>query len=265
MWKTLASFFRSKGDIVLAAASSGIASLLLPGGRTAHSKFKIPVPTLENSTCNIDGDSDHWELFKQTKLFIWDEAPMCHKYCFETLDRTLQDVMSEFGNSDKIFGGKVVVFGGDFRQILPVIPRGTRSDIVHSSINASHIWNKCEVLTLTRNMRLNNALQGSDSQEVEKFSKWILKVGEGKLSEPNDGNAEIDIPPDLLIPKSDNPVKSIVDSTYPNFLENYKDVTYLDSRAILASTIEVVDEVNDHMLNMMPGNFLKLIKAVITI
>jgi hypothetical protein len=114
-------------------------------------------------------------------------------------------------------------------------------------------------------MRLNNALQGSDSQEVEKFSKWILKVGEGKLSEPNDGNAEIDIPPDLLIPNSDHPVKSIVDSTYPNFLENYKDVTYLDSRAILASTIEVVDEVNDHMLNMMPGNFLKLIKAVITI
>jgi ATP-dependent DNA helicase PIF1 len=40
-------------------------------------------------------------------------------------------------NSESIFGGKVVVFGGDFRQILPVVPRGTRSDIVHSSINAS--------------------------------------------------------------------------------------------------------------------------------
>jgi hypothetical protein len=27
---------------------------------------------------------------------------------------------------DMLFGGKVVVMGGDFRQILHVIPRGTR-------------------------------------------------------------------------------------------------------------------------------------------
>ena len=49
MWRTLSAAFRSEGKIVLTVASSGIASLLLPGGRTAHSKFKIPVPTLDNS------------------------------------------------------------------------------------------------------------------------------------------------------------------------------------------------------------------------
>jgi ATP-dependent DNA helicase PIF1 len=53
MWRTLASYLRSRGEIVLTVASSGIASLLLPGGRTAHSKFKIPVPTMDNSTCEI--------------------------------------------------------------------------------------------------------------------------------------------------------------------------------------------------------------------
>lgn len=53
MWKTLASALRSHGHIVLTVISSGIASLLLLGGRTARSKFAIPVPTLENSTCNI--------------------------------------------------------------------------------------------------------------------------------------------------------------------------------------------------------------------
>ena len=53
MCKTLVVALRSKGDIVLTFASSGIASLLLPNGITAHSKFSIPVPTLENSTCNI--------------------------------------------------------------------------------------------------------------------------------------------------------------------------------------------------------------------
>jgi ATP-dependent DNA helicase PIF1 len=154
MWRTLASALRSKGEIVLTVASSGIASLLLPGGRTAHSKFKIPVPTFENSTCNINGESDHAELLRQTKLIIWDEAPMCHKYTFETLDRTLRDVVKDEEDKNKIFGGKVVVFGGDFRQILPVIPRGSRSDIVHASINASKIWDHCQVLTLTKNMRL---------------------------------------------------------------------------------------------------------------
>jgi ATP-dependent DNA helicase PIF1 len=43
---------------------------LLPGGRTAHSKFKIPVPTLENSTCNIDHSDELAGLLKQTKLII---------------------------------------------------------------------------------------------------------------------------------------------------------------------------------------------------
>jgi ATP-dependent DNA helicase PIF1 len=80
-----------------------------------------------------------------------DEAPMTHKFCFEALDKFLKDIMS---NSDvpstEIFGGKVVVFGGDFRQILLVIPRGTQSDIVHASLNASYIWNHCTVLKLTK-------------------------------------------------------------------------------------------------------------------
>lgn len=87
-------------------ATSGIASLLLPGGRTAHSKFKIPVPTLDNSTCKIDHDSDLAELLRQTKLIIWDEAPMAHKYTFECLDRTLKDITSTPDKKyDTIFWG----------------------------------------------------------------------------------------------------------------------------------------------------------------
>jgi hypothetical protein len=47
----------------------------------------------------------------ETCLIIWDEALMTNKQCFEALDRSLRDILSEIDNklSDKPFGGKVVV------------------------------------------------------------------------------------------------------------------------------------------------------------
>ena len=156
VWKTLASALRSKGDIVLTVASSGIASLLLLGGRTAHSKFAIHVPTLQNSTCNVNRGSELAKLLKVSKLIIWDEALMAHKFCFEALDKSLRDIMSSSSHAQSPFGGKVVVFGDDFRQILPVIPRGSRYDIVNASINSSYLWQYCQLLKLTKNMRLQS-------------------------------------------------------------------------------------------------------------
>lgn len=107
---------------------------------------------------------------------------MTHKHCFEALNRKLRDIMGNNPNSNSIFGGKVIVFGGDFRQILHVVPRGTRSDIVHSSLNASYIWNDCEALTLARNMRYQSGPNPTENHEIEQFSKWLLNIGEAKLS-----------------------------------------------------------------------------------
>ena len=256
MWQTLASALRSRHEIVLTVATGGIASLLLPGGRTAHSKFKIPVPTFENSTCKIDHDTDMADLLHQTKLIILDEAPMAHRYTFECLDRTLIDIMGDKENKcDAIFRGKVIVFGGDFRQILPVIPRGGRSDIVHATINASYIWDHCQVITLTKNMRLKAGSNSLENKEIQEFSEWLLSVGEGKVGEPNDGFAEISIPKDILIMDFQDPIHAIVQSTYPFFLEKFQSYEYLKSIAILASTIEVVDQINNYVLSLMSGMF----------
>ncbi|XP_058775184.1 uncharacterized protein LOC131649437 [Vicia villosa] len=183
MWRTLLSALRSERKICITVASSGIASLLLPGGRTAHSKFKIPVPTLDNSTCNIDKNTEHAQLLQATDVIIWDEAPMAHKNCFEALDKTLKDLLNQNGISGRIFGGKVVVFGGDFRQILPVVPRASRSDIGHASIFSSYVWDHCKVLTQTRNMRHKNDKGNNNSNEIAEFSKWILDVGDGEEKE----------------------------------------------------------------------------------
>ncbi|KAL3622937.1 hypothetical protein CASFOL_033237 [Castilleja foliolosa] len=83
MWRTPSAELRSKGHIVLNVASSGIASLLLPGGRTAHSRFGIPLNPHEGSDCNIRKGTPLADLLILCKLIIWDEAPMIHKHCFE--------------------------------------------------------------------------------------------------------------------------------------------------------------------------------------
>ena len=51
--ETLLASIRSKGDIAIACAFSGIAALLLEGGRTLHSRFKLPLEIHEGSVSNI--------------------------------------------------------------------------------------------------------------------------------------------------------------------------------------------------------------------
>ena len=80
VWRTLSAFIRSKGDIVRNVVSSGIASLLLPNGRTTHSRFRITLNINEYSTHNIKQGSAHARLLSKAKLIIWDEAPMLSKY-----------------------------------------------------------------------------------------------------------------------------------------------------------------------------------------
>ena len=78
-------------------------------------------------------------LLQVARLIIWDEAPMTHRHAFEAVDRTLRDLMKAVDPllEEKPFGGKVVVFGGDFRQILPVVIKGSREDIVGSYLQRS--------------------------------------------------------------------------------------------------------------------------------
>ncbi|XP_076901113.1 uncharacterized protein LOC143555455 [Bidens hawaiensis] len=55
---------------------------------------------------------------------------MTHKHAFEAFDRALRDMLGQNGNmnNERPFGGKFVVFGGDFRQSLPVVQGDTRNN-----------------------------------------------------------------------------------------------------------------------------------------
>ncbi|GJU22456.1 ATP-dependent DNA helicase PIF1-like protein [Tanacetum coccineum] len=201
------------GRIVYSTPASGIASLLLLAGRTAHSRFVIPLELLETSTCGIKQNTHLAELIQEVELIIWDEAPMTQKYAFEALDKTLKDILGypTPTNRNKIFGGLTVLLGGDFRQILPVIPKGKRLDIVQACINRSDLWKHCKVFTLTRSMQVNKYYANGelDIRKLD-FNQWVLAVGDGKLpakiKDWEDEPTWIQIPEKFLINASDSPI-----------------------------------------------------------
>ncbi|XP_024039627.1 uncharacterized protein LOC18040843 [Citrus clementina] len=255
LWNTIIAKLRSHSKIVLPVATSGIAALLLPNGRTAHSRFHIPLDVTVESTCEIRQGTLLAGLLMKTSLIIWDEAPMAHKFCFEALDKTLRDILrTRYENSSiKPFRGLTIVCGGDFRQILPVVPKGTRADIVDASLNSSYLWPFFKIYELKQNMRLyNGSMSGCEAAKIASFDKWLLQIGDGLLYDDIDRDL-VKLPSDICKKPSENLMKSIVDNIYPSIQHNYSDPAYLKERAILTPKNEMVHELNEMIMNIIPG------------
>lgn len=254
LYKTLISALRASNKKVIPVASSAIAALLLPGGRTAHSRFKIPLKLYEDTFCEVKNGTILANFLSQADLIIWDEVPMAHRHAVEAVDRTLRDILSlsDATSLSKPFGGKTVLLGGDFRQILPVIPQGTRQDTVDAAVNHSRLWNHCEVHVLSKNMRVES--------EENDFAKWILEVGDGKaeIAPQTDVNKdtaedEILISDSLLLPVTSNPLEILCQSVFPDFTNDYQDLEKLKDTAILTPRNDTVDEINTYLLSKIPG------------
>jgi ATP-dependent DNA helicase PIF1 len=112
VYSVLLASVRNEGHVALAITSSGIVALLLQGGRTSHSTFKIPIDIHRDSLCNVNASSDTAELIRVAKLIVWDEAPTQHRHCAEVINRTFRNVLQQ---TKSPFGEKVIVFGGDIR------------------------------------------------------------------------------------------------------------------------------------------------------
>ena len=218
LYNVILAKLRSEGKICLAVASSGIAAELLVGGRTAHSRFKIPLKVSGESTCNISLNTDLANLLKRTALIIWDEVPMSHKHVVETVDRTLRDITQV----EQTFGGITTLFGGDFRQILPVILGGTRAQIVNATLKRSNIWRGIQRMSLQHNMRV----QDGDEQ----YNNFLLEVGEGRT------DRVLNLPQNFGV--QDNTLEKLIDFVYPDL------DAPLDGSVILATKNVDVDEIN---------------------
>ncbi|XP_043224655.1 uncharacterized protein LOC122382858 [Amphibalanus amphitrite] len=125
------------------------------------------------------------QLIRLARLIVMDEAPMAHRHHIEGLDRTLRDLTG----SDQLFGGKVVVLGGDFRQVLPVVRHANQAGIVDASLRRSPLWRHFRVHRLRENMRARLAQEENQQAELEEFSTWLLQLGNGELpTTPMDGS-----------------------------------------------------------------------------
>ncbi|GJV76883.1 DNA helicase [Tanacetum coccineum] len=245
LWKTVITTLRSQGKIVLAVASSGIASLLLPNGRTSHSRFKLPLELTDESICKITKNTHAGHLLAKTDLIIWDESPMNDRRCFETLDRTLKDIMD---SPERLFGGKTVVLGGDFRQTLPVKKGASKLEIIASSIVESHLWNHFNVCILKENMRLLQPGKNEAEQRLAcSFASWLLDIGNGKIGEPAADDIQnsfwITVPQRYCIPDDNNGLSNLINFIYDKGTLQHPTAQELQHKAI--SSDEAVPLGND--------------------
>jgi len=159
------------------------------------------------------------------------------------LDRTLRD----FKNNDRPMGGVVILFAGDFRQILPVVPKGTKSDEINACLKSSYLWSYITSLRLTTNMRVH--LGGVNNAEL--FSQHLLKIGDGTFQ--NDKDSIIHINSTFSISVLDQ--NNLINKVYPEIshLSN-KSNEWLRERAILAPKNDIVNIINEKVLSMFEAD-----------
>ncbi|KAL7532029.1 hypothetical protein ACHAWF_004001, partial [Thalassiosira exigua] len=254
----LVSWIHMEGLDVATSATSGIAATLLYLGRTAHNRFKLPFHPHKDSLCNIKRQSDLAKFLSSIVLGIIDEGPMLNKLCYEALDRSMRDLASG-EDVDKLFGGKLMLVSGDFRQLLPVIERAAiRAKIVsHTLKHSATLWDeKVVTLRLRENMRVKNEMAKYPDDEVMKdklegYEQWLLKLGEGKL--PTEGTTSgsniIEVPSEMCLDSKED----VIEEVFDDFEANIGNADYFKSRVLLAATNKIVNRVNNEMVERIPG------------
>nr|XP_015624412.1 uncharacterized protein LOC107279989 [Oryza sativa Japonica Group] len=242
MYKAFLARVRSKGLIAIATTTSGIAASIMPGGCTAHSRFKIPIKIAHNSMCNFTKQSGTAELLHMSSLIIWDEAAMTKRQAVETLDRSLQDIMG----CSLPFGGKFIVFCSDFRQVHPVVTRGTRAQITDATLQRLYLWDNIRKIRLSRNMRAQSDLW---------FSEYLLRIRNGTENTIRDDYVRL--PDEIVIAygDSEDSVHELINHVFPSLEDekNASSASYMSTRAILSTKNDYVDKLNADMIDRFPG------------
>ncbi|XP_060516472.1 uncharacterized protein LOC132695932 isoform X2 [Cylas formicarius] len=245
------------GARLMAVAWTGIAASLLIEGRTCHHAFRLPLDLDEESTVGWPAEHERSQNIRRTDVILWDEVSMTSKHALNAVDRYVCDVCE---NNVVPFGGKVVLFGGDFRQTLPIVVRGSRMDILANCVKSSQIWRRVKVFCLQTNLRVNRAIQLATEaaahhpemvnlevvgNRIREYGNWLLRMGEGSIERAI--LRDTFVPADLI--KIDRhfvmpTIQELIEWVYDRVNEN--DV---GDRVILCPTNVAVDDINLLILN----------------
>ena len=225
---------KKNGKKFVCVAWTGIAANLLPNGETAHICFKLPLVITHESVCNIKANSAYADYLRSVDVIIWVKMSMVPKDAFECVDRCLKDIC----NTNKSFGGKYVILVGDFRQRLPIVKHGTRSDIIKACVKSSKLWPKFKQLKLTKNLRL------LDANKV--FENLCMNVGNGIYETEFEENNNL-----IPIPQNNISNSNLINEIFGETINCY-DPKFSNS-IILALTNEDVIGINAEILNKLYG------------
>ncbi|XP_021717006.1 uncharacterized protein LOC110684876 [Chenopodium quinoa] len=229
LYKALYAEIRLMNKIVLPTATSGIAAANIPSGRTAHSRFKIPIDSDSSRACVVPKQGSLAALLKEATLIIWDEASMAHKENLESLD--------------------MLFLRGSFRQVLPVVPHKTQREAVGATVVTSYLWPKLTKFKLTENIR---------ARDDPQYSIFLLSLGNGELQQTDNGYVQL--PMEIvrpLVPDVD-PVKEIMKAILTPMND---DVDLINAVMIEEFPGDPVvyksfDSVLDDMCNVCPTEFI---------
>jgi hypothetical protein len=226
---------------VICTAFTGIAaSLLVGGGQTIHSKFKLPIPTELDSVSFVQMQSLYARSLRNADLIIIDEASMVSRPVLECIDRLCKDLT---GQRNIPFGGKVVLLTGDFRQCLPVCDNIEAG--IQLCLKNSDLWQRFDRMSLIQNMR-------ADPDELE-FKEWLMEIGEGR-SRVYDQNFLIRLPDRIICDGN------LVDEVFGRGEINIEDPNTIHN-VILTPTNKDSLEINDVILNRVPGQVFEYLST----
>ncbi|SCV68085.1 BQ2448_206 [Microbotryum intermedium] len=206
---------------------SGVASLLLKGGRTAHATFRISLNSTDTSSCSVEKDSELANLLRAASLIVWDEAPMAHPAT------PLRPSIGCYATFATRTNGSAASWWS--LECLPVVLKGTEDQIGRVTISNSPFWPSLRILELRKNMRLLLRAQDMTAEEnarARRFSHWLLAVGDGSANE--EGGPQVKIPDDLLLPEHERSCAGLIAFVYDG--------------------LDALDSINATLLAMVPGD-----------
>ena len=161
------SEIRGKGIAAASVASSGIEDLLLSGGRTAHSEFKLPIRVARNRLASFR--RGRW---MQSPSTDWRRlSGMERQWRIDTSRNALVDRYAIFvltTDHSAAFRWRSVGISG---QIPPVARHGRRAHVAAASLKRSPLRRQMQTRALSRNTRM--------SEGEGDFAMYLVRAGGG--------------------------------------------------------------------------------------